>query len=320
MKILVTGVAGFIGSRTTEMLLERGHVVRGVDALTDYYSPEIKWANLDRIGLDRFEFLHVDLNETDLDRALDGVDAILHLAGQPGVRTSWGETFDPYVRANVSATQRLLEAARRASVGTFVYASSSSIYGEAESFPTGEETLPHPLSPYGVTKLAGEHLCQPYARSFGIRTVALRYFTVYGPGQRPDMAFSRFIRAALADEEITVYGGGEQIRDFTYVDDVAAANILALTQPVPPGSVFNVAGGSSVSVNEIVATLSDVLGQRVRVSHAPAVPGDVHRTGGETRAIRAALGWRPTVGLDVGLRRQVEWLRTLPHELAGIPN
>lgn len=305
MTVMITGVAGFVGSALARRLVEGGERVRGVDALTDYYEPALKAANLATIPSDRFSFVEGDLNVLDIDELLEDVSVVFHEAGQPGVRKSWGEDFTTYVDANVLATQRLLEAAARASsVRRLIYASSSSVYGNAATYPTTELELPRPHSPYGVTKLAAEHLCTLYAHNFGVPTVSLRYFTVYGPGQRPDMAFNRFIRSALADEPIPLYGTGEQVRDFTYVDDVIEANLAAADGEVPPGSVFNVSGGTNVSVNDVLDVLSHIAGRTLRVERTDAVAGDVQRTGGSADKIRNALGWEPSVDIVSGLRAQ----------------
>ncbi|MGY2002864.1 NAD-dependent epimerase/dehydratase family protein [Blastococcus sp. SYSU DS1024] len=305
MSVLITGVAGFVGSALARRLLAAGERVIGVDCLTDYYDPGLKKENLASLPADGFTFVAEDLNTADLDRLLEGVSTIFHEAGQPGVRKSWGEEFATYVDANVSATQRLLEAARRApDLRRLVYASSSSVYGNALAYPTTEDDLPRPHSPYGVTKLAAEHLCTLYADNFGVPTVSLRYFTVYGPGQRPDMAFNRFIRAALAGRPIEVYGTGEQIRDFTFVDDVVAANLLAAGADVRPGAVFNVSGGTSISVNEVLDVLGEIAGRPLEVDRKDPVAGDVRRTGGSADRIRDALGWEPTVDVVAGLRAQ----------------
>jgi UDP-glucuronate 4-epimerase len=310
MKALVTGAAGFVGSAITRRLLELGHSVTGVDSLTDYYEVAIKEANLLTVAHPSFSFVKGDLNELELGGLLRGVDFVFHQAGQPGVRKSWGEDFQLYLDANVMATQRLLEASRQASgLRRFVYASSSSLYGDAERFPTMEADLPRPLSPYGVTKLAAEHLCSLYAANFAVPTVSLRYFTVYGPGQRTDMAFTRFCRAAVRGEKITIYGDGEQIRDFTYVDDIVAANIAAATSEATPGSVFNAAGGSNISVNEVLSIIERLNGAPLNVEYVGKVAGDVRRTGGSTEAITSQLGWRAEVPLEEGLRRQFEWAR-----------
>jgi UDP-glucuronate 4-epimerase len=305
MSVLVTGVAGFIGSAIARRLLDDGQQVVGIDCFSDYYDRSLKDANLATIPEAGFTFVEGNLTALDLDEALSGVDVVFHEAGQPGVRKSWGQDFSTYVDANVLATQRLLEAAKRAtSLQRLVYASSSSVYGNAARYPTTEQDVPRPLSPYGVTKLAAEHLCTLYAENFGVPTVSLRYFTVYGPGQRPDMAFNRFIRATLAGQPVEVYGNGEQIRDFTFVGDVVGAHILAARGDAPAGSVFNVSGGTSVTVNEVLDILSTISGGELRVNRTDAVAGDVRRTGGSAERIQTALGWRPTVDIEAGLRAQ----------------
>jgi UDP-glucuronate 4-epimerase len=311
MRALVTGAAGFVGSAISRRLLSMGYSVVGLDALTDYYDVAIKEANLRTLEHPSFTLVRGDINDVDLNSVLDGVDYVFHQAGQPGVRKSWGDDFQLYLEANVLATQKLLEASRNlSSLKRFVYASSSSLYGDAERFPTAESDLPRPLSPYGVTKLAAEHLCSLYAANFGVPTVSLRYFTVYGPGQRTDMAFTRFCRAAVRGEKITIYGDGEQIRDFTYVDDIVSANVAAATQPCEPGSVYNAAGGSNISVNAVLDIIAELNGAPLDVEYIGKVAGDVRRTGGSTDAITSQLGWTAEIPLREGLRRQFEWARS----------
>ena len=308
MRALVTGAAGFIGSRLAMRLCELGHFVIGIDSFTDYYDVALKRAQADAAVQGGATFVEADLNIVDLDDLLDGVEVVFHLAGQPGVRASWGSEFAAYLQCNIAATQRLLESCRgKPNLRRLVFASSSSVYGNAERYPTRELDRPQPVSPYGVTKLAAEHLCTLYASNFCVPAVSLRYFTVYGPGQRPDMAFTRFVSAAVMNEMIHVYGSGEQIRDFTYVDDVVEANILAASVDVSPGSVFNVAGGAHSSVNDVLRILEELTGKRVSVVRRNPIAGDVQRTGGDTAAIRSALGWRPEVGLREGLSRQLTW-------------
>jgi UDP-glucuronate 4-epimerase len=312
MKTLVTGVAGFVGSTLARRLLADGHDVVGVDALTDYYDPRLKRDNLRDIDHPRLRLVEADLNEVDLPALLVDVEVVYHQAGQPGVRKSWGTDFDGYTRGNVNATQKLLEAALRAPRLTrFVYASSSSVYGNALRYPTEETDRPQPLSPYGVTKLAAEHLCVLYAQNHGLPTVSLRYFTVYGPRQRPDMAFTRFCTAVRDGAEIPVFGTGEQVRDFTYVDDVVEANLRVAAADVPAGAVFNVAGGTSTTVNEVIDLLAEISGRTPVVRRGDPVPGDVERTGGSTAAIRAAVGWAPAVPLREGLEEQDRWAATV---------
>ena len=310
MHALVTGAAGFIGSRLARRLCEANHQVTGLDSFSDYYDVALKRANAEAVTRSGASFIDGDLNSVDLDVVLGDIDVIFHLAGQPGVRASWGAEFPVYTRSNIDATQRLLEASRgHHRLKRFVYASSSSVYGDAECYPTSEDLRPQPVSPYGVSKLAAEHLCRLYAANFGVPTVSLRYFTVYGPGQRPDMAFTRFISAAVQGRELTIYGSGEQVRDFTYVDDVVDANLLAATTDVRPGVVLNVAGGSHTTVNEVLAILEGLTGSTLAKRHHDGVAGDVWQTGGDTSAIRSVLGWEPSVSLRDGLARQLEWVR-----------
>lgn len=313
MVALITGVAGFIGSTLARRLVNDGMDVRGVDSFTDYYDLDLKKRNLASIPKNRFEFVHGDLNTLDLAELLDGVEFVFHQAGQPGVRKSWGSEFDLYALDNVQATQRLLEAVKTdgSRIKKLVYASSSSVYGNAQRYPTVETDMPRPLSPYGVTKLAAEHLCSLYGENFGIPTVSLRYFTVYGPGQRPDMAFTRFFRAVLRGESIEVYGTGDQIRDFTYIDDIVEANVAAAFSDVPPASAYNVAGGSSTSLNAAIEIIGDLTKRPVKISSGGMVAGDVFRTGGSTAKIVADLGWTPVVPIEKGLEKQYEWAQNV---------
>lgn len=306
MRALVTGAAGFIGSHLSEALLESGAEVRGVDRLSDYYDPALKRVNLESLG-DRegFDFVEADLGEADLQRLIDGVNVIFHLAGQPGVRVSWGAEFQLYLDDNVLATQRLLEASKNAGLDRFVLASSSSIYGDAESFPTSESAKPAPVSPYGMTKLAAEHLCNLYARGFEVPAVSLRYFTIFGPRQRPDMAFNRFIRAALGDGTIEIFGDGRQERDFTYVGDAVAATIAA-GERGRPGTAYNIAGGNHANVLEVLGILGELTGSELPVEHKPAVIGDARKTGADTSRAAEELGYAPQTSLRDGLARQLE--------------
>jgi UDP-glucose 4-epimerase len=309
MRALVTGCAGFIGSQLTESLLSDGHGVVGVDALTDTYDSAVKLGNLERANeFDLFRFLAIDLTQTRLSPLVEECDAIFHLAAEPGVRTSWGDRFEAYTRNNVLATQRLLEAARRWPDKRVVFASSSSIYGDAELLPTPEEVLPRPYSPYGVTKLAAEHLCALYQGNYGVQTVVLRYFSVYGPRQRPDMAFHRFCRAAFRREPLTVFGDGEQTRDFTFVADVVAATRAAAISPAASGRVYNVGGGSRVSVNEALEFIASFVGHPLEVRRLESEKGDVRNTGADTSRAQQDLGFSPTTSVEAGLQAEFEWM------------
>ena len=309
MRVVVTGAAGFIGSHLSERLLAAGHEVVGIDSFADYYEKARKEQNLETSrSNDRFHFAAADLVDADLDPLLDGAAVVYHLAGQPGVRPSWGNLFDRYVRDNVIATQRLLEALKEAPIKRLVFAGSSSVYGDAERFPTKETALPRPVSPYGVTKLAAEHLTLLYTRNFGIPAVSVRYFTVYGPRQRPDMAFSRFMQAMTAGEDIEVFGDGEQTREFTYVSDAVDGTIKASTAD-DVGQIFNLGGGSRVTVNKVLATLEEISGLSVRRQNLPAAPGDPRHTGASINLARERLGWEPRVSLRDGLARQWEWFQ-----------
>lgn len=313
MRYVVTGSAGFVGAHVCEALLERGHEVDGLDAFTDYYDPSIKRANAARLARhDGFQGLELDLARADLDDVVAGADAVIHLAAQPGVRLSWSEGFAVYVERNISASQRLLEAARRTRVPRLVLASSSSVYGNATDQPIGEHAPTRPFSPYGVTKLAMEHLASAYGANWGLSTVVLRYFTLYGPGQRPDMALHRFIAAVAAGRPVPVYGDGEQVRDFTYVSDAAAATLAAVEADVAPASVFNVAGASPATVNHLLSLVSEHVGRPLVTRHLPAQAGDVRATHGAVDRARAVLGWRPEVSLDDGVKLQVV------HQLGGL--
>lgn len=309
-RALVTGAAGFIGSTLTDALLADGHAVVGVDCFNDNYAPADKHANLARAhNYDAFELVHGDLVELDPARLIEPCDVIFHLAGEPGVRSSWGPRFDRYPRNNVAATWRLLDALVDVPGKRFVYASSSSVYGDALTLPTPEDVAPRPLSPYGVTKLAAEHLCVRYGEEQDVDTVALRYFSVYGPRQRPDMAFRRFCEAIVAGRPIEVFGDGRQSRDFTYVDDIVAATRAAATAATRPGRVFNVGGGRAVSLNRALETLAQVAGRPLDVRHAERQEGDVAATGADTARARHELGFQPTTPLHEGLAAELEWVQ-----------
>jgi UDP-glucuronate 4-epimerase len=310
MRALVTGVAGFIGSTLTDALLARGDHVLGVDCFTPYYARGDKDANLSAARQsDRFELVEADLRSCEIEPLLDGVDVVFHQAAQPGVRLSWSDGFVDYAGHNVLATQRLLEAVKPSTVSRVVYASSSSVYGNAAAYPTSEDDLPRPHSPYGVTKLAAEHLCNLYASNWGVPTVSLRYFTVYGPRQRPDMAFHRLLEAALSGDSFPLYGDGSAVRDFTFVGDAVAANLAAADCECEPGTVVNIAGGSSISMGELLQLAAEVVGQPPAIENLANQPGDVTRTGGTIDRAERVLGWRPTTDLRTGLTAQTAWHR-----------
>ncbi len=310
MRCLVTGCAGFIASHLCAQLLADGHEVVGVDAFTDYYPRAVKERNVaPLLPSSRFRLHDADLLTTSLPSFIDGVDVVFHQAGQPGVRASWGDEFDIYTRHNVLATQRLLEACRTsARLRRVVYASSSSIYGNARALPITETTPPQPVSPYGVTKLAGEHLCALYHTNFGVPVVALRYFTVYGAGQRPDMAFHRFITAALTGQPITIHEDGRQTRDFTHVGDIVQANILAAECPAAIGQTYNIAGGARVTLNHALALIADLSGHALDTRYAPKQAGDVRDTYADITRARHDLGYAPIMSLEDGLRDEITWL------------
>jgi UDP-glucuronate 4-epimerase len=306
--VLVTGAAGFIGSHLCESLLARGYAVRGLDAFTDFYDPRLKRANLAPFLRDpRFEFVSADLACSDLTDAVLGVDAVVHLAGEPGVATSWGAAFPRYLERNVLTTQRLLEAASVLGVDRFVYASSSSVYGsDVDALRASGE--PRPISPYGASKLAGESVVGAYAHQHGVPAVSLRYFSVYGPRQRPDMAMHRFIEALLDANAVTLFGDGRQSRDFTYIADVVEATVLALSADLPPAAVLDVAGAAPATVREVLGVLCELLDARdARVERLDERRGDVPHTEGRIAETRTRLGWAPATDLRTGLARQVAW-------------
>ena len=309
MRALVTGAAGFVGSTLVDALLRRGDDVVGIDCFIDYYPRATKERNLESARADsRFRFVEASVVDAPLAKLLEGVDVVYHQAAQAGVRASWGDDFRIYSDNNVFGTQRLLEACRAASVKKVVYASSSSIYGDTDDLPMREASRPQPVSPYGVTKLAAEHLTWLYWKNYGLPTVSLRYFTVYGPRQRPDMAFHRFIKAVLLGEPIRLFGDGDQTRDFTYVDDIVDLNVAAANAKVA-GRVYNVGGGSRTSVNEVIATIGEIVGREPRVEHLAPQKGDVRHTAADTSLARAELGYAPRVSLREGLEREVAWIR-----------
>jgi nucleoside-diphosphate-sugar epimerase len=297
MKYVVTGAAGFIGSHLAEKLLAGGHEVSAIDCFTDYYDPALKEENAAGLDVSR-----IDLAEEDLDLA--GVDGVFHLAGQPGVR-SFGDVFEEYVRRNLLASRRVFEAAAGAAVRV-VFASSSSIYGDAERYPTPEETEPRPISPYGITKLGCEQLAHAYAQGFGLDAVVLRYFTFYGPRQRPDMALARIVDALARGSSFELYGDGLQSRSFTYVADGVEATMAAMER-APAGSIYNVGGGEEATMREAIATLERVSGRTLDLVESPSAAGDVRRTSADATRVEHDLGWRATTSLEDGLQAQWEW-------------
>ena len=309
MRSLVTGVAGFIGSHLAERLLQENHHVVGVDCFTDYYAKSLKKANVKRLLKEPdFSFVEENLLTASLPELLKDCDYIFHQAAQAGVRSSWGAEFEIYTSLNVLATQRLLEACKRLNIRKFIYASSSSVYGDAQELPLREESILKPVSPYGVTKLAAEQLCYSYWKNYQIPTSSLRYFTVYGPRQRPDMAFHRFMRALLDGETIEIYGDGKQTRDFTFVSDIVNGNLLAM-QSALVGGVFNLGGGSRVVLNDVLETVQQVAGKGAKIVYRDVQRGDVKHTLADTSKAMSELAYRPQVDLSTGLKEQWEWLR-----------
>jgi UDP-glucose 4-epimerase len=310
VRVVVTGAAGFIGSHLVERLLAQGHEVTAVDAFVDYYPRAVKEGNLRqaRAAGPRFALVEGALQSLDLRPLLSGAERVYHLAAQAGVRASWGREFERYTEHNVLATQRLLEAAVEAGVPRLVYASSSSVYGDSEALPLREDSPCRPVSPYGVTKLAAEHLCHLYARNLGLPVISLRYFTVYGPRQRPDMAFHRFLKASRDGRPLTVFGDGSQTRDFTYIEDIMAAT-LAAAEEGRPGRSYNVGGGERVALNDVLCLVREVTGRPLEVRREEPQKGDMRDTFADTSAARRDLGFEPMVALREGLAREWEWLK-----------
>ena len=307
-KAFVTGCSGFIGSHLSEALVDLGWEVIGVDCFNDNYSRNIKEANMKFLLLQpSFRFISDDLMNIQLNSYLEDIDFIFHQAGQPGVRGSWGSQFDTYVTNNILVTQRLLESAKKHNIKKFVYASSSSVYGNTKKFPTSELHLPKPFSPYGLTKLAAENLCGLYYENYGVPVVSLRYFTVFGPRQRPDMAISQFINLINEGDTLDIYGDGKQKRDFTYVEDIVRANILAANSKVE-GEVFNVGSGNPVELIEVINSLEKKIGKKAKLNYINKQKGDVRDTYADSSKIEEMLGFRPLVDLETGLEKQVEYM------------
>jgi UDP-glucose 4-epimerase len=310
MNALVTGGAGFIGSHLTERLLDQGARVRAIDAFTDFYPRPLKERNLASLrGRSGYEFVEGDLRQLDLHRLLDGVTHVFHLAAQAGVRRSWGAEFQVYTGLNVDATQRLLEACVGKPIERLVYASSSSVYGDEVAIPMVETAVPQPVSPYGVTKLAAEQLCYLYFFNYRVPAVSLRYFTVYGPRQRPDMGFNRFFTAILDGKPLVQFGDGLQTRDFTFVADAVTATATAAVRGVP-GRVYNIGGGARVSLREVFDLIARVSGRKVTIDQQGPQKGDMRDTYADTTRAQADLGFAPSVTLEEGLRAMWQWMET----------
>lgn len=304
MKALVTGCAGFIGSNLTDRLLDLGYEVIGIDCFTDYYARSIKEANLSNALINsNFKFIENDISKMN---EFPEVDYVFHLAAQAGVRASWGKSFQIYTRNNIEATQKLLEYYKHINLKKFIYSSSSSVYGDAD-LPMKENSLLKPVSPYGASKLAAEHLCYLYWKNYKVPTVSLRYFTVYGPRQRPDMAIHKFIKAILNGDQITIYGDGTQTRDFTCVQDVVNANILAAKGRVE-GEIFNIGGGNRITVNDLIKEIEKLTGKKANVNYIEKQKGDVEDTWADTQKAQQILGWKAETGIIPGLEKYISWV------------
>lgn len=309
MRVLVTGTAGFVGSTLSERLLREGYDVIGVDSLNDNYSKKIKTTNLEGL-LKHKNFIYINKKIVDLDfpRETDGIEAVFHQAATAGVRASWGSNFRDYVENNIISTQILLENLKHSKLKKFVYASSSSVYGDSQEFPLKISTLTKPISPYGVTKLAAENLVNTYYKNYGIPSISLRYFTVYGPRQRPDMGFHMFIHSAINDKVIRIYGDGEQIRDFTYIDDIVEANILSLNTPKEFG-IYNIGGGNITSINSILSMIEEITGKKLNMIYEEEQKGDVRKTQADISNSISDLNYNPEFDLNNGLRNHYEWIK-----------
>ncbi|MCZ6865265.1 MAG: NAD-dependent epimerase/dehydratase family protein [Candidatus Dadabacteria bacterium] len=309
MRVLVTGVSGFIGSSLSEKLLDEGFQVIGVDSFFDYYPRKIKENNLyDLLKQPDFEFVESDILGIDWDRIISQVDGVFHQAALAGVRASWGQKFDQYVQNNILGTQRLLEACKNRRVEKFIYASSSSVYGDTDELPIHENSTTNPVSPYGVSKLAAEHLASLYFKSYGVPTVSLRYFTVYGPRQRPDMAFHKFITAVINGDKIEVYGTGEQTRDFTFIDDVVQGNIQAFRN-ARAGEVYNIGGGSRIKLIDTIRIIEEITGREANLVYTEPQRGDAKHTFSDVTKAKADFDYSPQVDVKSGLEKHYEWLK-----------
>jgi len=310
---IVTGAAGFIGSHLVEMLLSRGDRVIGIDEFNDYYAIELKHQNLSAaLKHSNFKLITGEMQTLNWSELLDDVDFIYHQAAQAGVRSSWGQGFRSYTERNINTTQILLEATKNAkSLKRLVFASTSSIYGNAETLPTQESLCPQPVSPYGITKLAAERLCWLYYQNFQVPITVLRYFTVYGPRQRPDMAFHKFFKAALTDEVVEIYGDGKQTRDFTFISDAVGANLAASTVNASVGETFNIGGGSRVALLDVLKTMEDIIGRPIKRNYRDFGLGDARHTAADVTKARSILGYNPQVSLKEGLTQEWQWLQSL---------
>ena len=310
---IVTGVAGFIGSHLAEALLKQGAEVTGIDQLNDYYNPQLKQNNVANLKqYSGFKFIQANIEDLNWQKLLQSVDVVYHQAAQAGVRSSWGKDFHHYTERNINATQVILEGAKQVkSLQRIVYASSSSIYGDAVTMPTPETLCPQPVSPYGITKLAGERLCRLYQQNFDVPVTALRYFTVYGPRQRPDMAFHKFFQAAITGEAISIYGDGQQTRDYTYVSDAVAANLAAGKVSEAIGKVFNIGGGSRVTLMELLDIMEQVIGHPIQKQYIDKAAGDARHTSADVTQARKILNYVPQVSLKEGLTQEWEWIKSL---------
>ena len=311
MKAIVTGAAGFIGSNLCQKLLADGFSVIGIDSFTDFYPRWIKERNISPLRVhNEFEFLDQDLDDLDTVGILEGADCVFHLAAQAGVRASWGRNFDIYLKNNIRVTQKLLEASKGLPLKKFIYASSSSVYGLTPTLPMLETNPVHPLSPYGVSKLAAEQLCFLYHKNFGVPAMSLRFFTVYGPSQRPDMAFHKFFKALAEDREIAVFGDGQQTRDFTFVDDIVQASLAALVSG-KPGETYNVGGGHRKKLADVIRLMEGISRMKARVLWTEKQKGDVPDTWADIRKARQDLGYSPKTCLDEGLEQEWRWIQQL---------
>jgi len=314
MKCLVTGAAGFIGSHLCRRLLKDGFSVIGIDSFADFYPKWIKEKNIQDITRDsRFELISSDLESTDIENILRQVDFVFHLSAQPGVRASWGQNFSVYIKNNIQVTQKLLETAKTVPPKKIIYASSSSVYGFCQELPMTEKSPLHPLSPYGVTKLAAEQLCFLYFKNYGIPVVSLRYFTVYGPGQRPDMAFHRFFKAVAEEKEITVFGDGKQTRDFTFIDDIIDANVAALHKG-KPGETYNIGGGHQEILENIFPVIEDICCKKVKIVKVEKQKGDVLHTYACIEKANQHLDYSPKTSLSEGLKEEWKWIQKLYYD------